>query len=83
MHTSAHSIAIVLLYTHCKCYYATVSVDDTGAVSLDGQKLLNLAVLVTAGLWMTHSILTVDADIWRGWTWQEVLLRLPYDNWGM
>jgi hypothetical protein len=52
-------------------------------VSAHGQKLLNLAVLLTAGLWMITNILTVDADIWRGWTLQEVLLRLPYDNWGM
>jgi hypothetical protein len=23
----------------------------------------------------------VDMDLWRGWTWQEILLRIPYDNW--
>jgi protein Mpv17 len=56
--------------------------DQSGKVSLDGQKTLNLMVLLLAGAWLLHSILTVDASISRGWTWQEAMLRVPYDNWG-
>ncbi|KAG5192399.1 hypothetical protein JKP88DRAFT_351915 [Tribonema minus] len=54
----------------------------TGKVSLDGQKLLNLGVLLCAALWIAHTVITVDHAIWRGWTWQEIAMRLPYDNWG-
>jgi protein Mpv17 len=39
-----------------------------------------LLIASTAGL-LTAAALTVDSDHWRGWTWFEVLTRLPLDNW--
>ncbi|CAM9932650.1 unnamed protein product, partial [Phaeothamnion confervicola] len=30
---------------------------------------------------MLTTLLTVDHNIWRGWTWQEVAMRIPYDSW--
>ncbi|CAN0293361.1 unnamed protein product [Ectocarpus sp. 12 AP-2014] len=52
-----------------------------GRIVPDGDGLLNLCILVFSGLWIVHSIVTVDATMWRGWTLQETLIRLPWDNW--
>lgn len=42
---------------------------------LNGGVIAALAVLVLG------KVVTVDMDLWRGWTWGEVLLRVPADNW--
>ncbi|CAM9467187.1 unnamed protein product [Ectocarpus sp. 8 AP-2014] len=52
-----------------------------GRIVPDGDGLLNLCILLFSGLWIVHSIVTVDATMWRGWTLQETLIRLPWDNW--
>lgn len=45
------------------------------------KKWLNLVLLVAAGVYGTSLLVTVDMDNWRGWTLQEIMLRIPYDNW--
>ncbi|CAM9449305.1 unnamed protein product [Scytosiphon promiscuus] len=54
---------------------------SNGEMVVSGQGLLNLCILVFSGLWAIHSVVTVDAGMWRGWTLQETLMRLPWDNW--
>ncbi|CAN0085558.1 unnamed protein product [Pylaiella littoralis] len=52
-----------------------------GRIVMNADGLLNLCILVFTGLWAVHSVVTVDAGSWRGWTLQETLMRLPWDNW--
>lgn len=41
------------------------------------KKWLNLVLLVAAGVYGTSLLITVDMDNWRGWTLQEIMLRIP------
>jgi len=41
------------------------------------KKWLNLVLLVAAGVYGTSLLVTVDMDNWRGWTLQEIMLRIP------
>jgi len=41
------------------------------------KKWLNLVLLVAAGVYGTSLLVTVDMDNWRGWTLQEITLRIP------
>lgn len=40
-------------------------------------KWLNLMLLVGAGVYATSLLVTVDMEHWRGWTLQEIFLRIP------
>ena len=42
---------------------------------------LNFAGLAVVVLAVVVKLLTVDAEISRGWTWFEIVSRLPSDNW--
>lgn len=41
------------------------------------KKWLNLVLLVAAGVYGFSLLVTVDMDNWRGWTLQEIMLRIP------
>eukprot|EP00903_Cladosiphon_okamuranus_P010341 g9784.t1 len=41
---------------------------------------LNAAVIFLFAAFAAYKVATVDGDIARGWTWYEVLLRVPGDN---
>jgi hypothetical protein len=45
------------------------------------EPLFNLAVIVASVAFVVNLLVTIDADVWRGWTWEEVLLRVPGDSW--
>lgn len=45
------------------------------------RKWVNLSILAVLGAAGVGLFVTVDSEVWRGWTWQEILLRIPYDNW--
>lgn len=45
------------------------------------RKWVNLSILAVLGAAAVGLFVTVDSEVWRGWTWQEILLRIPYDNW--
>ncbi|CAM9564066.1 unnamed protein product [Chrysoparadoxa australica] len=55
---------------------------QSGRLELDASKLVNLVMLTAAGGYALHSIATADSDVWRGWSTNEILLRIPYANWG-
>ncbi len=40
-------------------------------------KWTNLVVVVGAGIYALSLLVTVDMDNWRGWTLQEIMLRIP------
>ncbi|CEM24033.1 unnamed protein product [Vitrella brassicaformis CCMP3155] len=41
----------------------------------------NVAVLAAVAAYIFLQFSTVDSDIWRGWSFEEVLYRLPLANW--
>lgn len=69
----------------CACAASTAQHETTGGWlkrnDVRADQVANLLLIAsTAGL-LTAAALTVDSDHWRGWTWFEVLVRLPFDNW--
>jgi len=44
-------------------------------------KLWNAVLLASSFFFVLYTILNVDADFSRGWSFQETMQRLPYDNW--
>ena len=45
------------------------------------QKLLNAVLLILSFGWALYTILKVDEGMTRGWTQQEIMMRIPIDNW--
>ena len=45
------------------------------------RRLLNFFLLFSSFSYVLYTILTIDAGSSRGWTLQESLYRMPYDNW--
>ena len=41
---------------------------------------VNIAVVASVGFGAFYEIVEVDSDIWKGWTWFEVLHYIPRDN---
>lgn len=58
---------------------------ETGRIAVSGQgspqRLANLVLVFGIVCFAANSIIMVDRELWRGWTWQEVLLRMPAANW--
>ncbi len=44
-------------------------------------KTLNAILLAASFGWAIYTILKVDAGMTRGWTQQEIMMRIPIDNW--
>jgi len=40
-------------------------------------KWRNLVLLIAAAVYATSILITVDMESWRGWTIQEIMLRIP------
>mmetsp|Transcript_26737 Transcript_26737/g.83753 ORF Transcript_26737/g.83753 Transcript_26737/m.83753 type:complete len:366 (-) Transcript_26737:1882-2979(-) len=49
--------------------------------SHDSRVVVNLVLVAAAVSAAAFALFTVDSDLWRGWTWDEVILRLLPDNW--
>ena len=45
------------------------------------QRLLNLFLLFSCFSYALYTVVTIDSETSRGWTLQESLYRMPYDNW--
>ena len=45
------------------------------------QKTINALVLLVCFGFSIYTVLTVDHEITRGWTQQEIAMRIPLDNW--
>jgi protein Mpv17 len=43
--------------------------------------VVNLFLVLFAASAAAHKILTVDQDVWTGWSYFEILRRVPVDNW--
>ena len=43
---------------------------------------INAGFVAFVSFFIIAKILTVDFESWRGWTWEEIFLRVPVDNWG-
>lgn len=43
--------------------------------------LINEALLIAVLALTAYAVLTVDSDAWRGWYPNEILYRVPLDNW--
>jgi protein Mpv17 len=58
------------------------NVDFQGLV-IDGssQKLFNAVILILCFGFSLYTVLSVDNEITRGWTQQEIAMRIPLDNW--
>lgn len=73
-------------YSNRKCFFCSILHSGAESTCLyhaprRADEAVNfLLIAATAGL-LTGMMLTVDSDHWRGWTWIEVLKRLPLDNW--
>ena len=50
-------------------------------VPSDSQRAINAAILFTSFAYILLTVVTIDSGMARGWTFQEQLYRLPYDNW--
>lgn len=48
---------------------------------MDANAIFNTGVIVVAALAILDQIATVDTGITRGWTVEEMALRIPFDNW--
>jgi len=44
-------------------------------------KTLNAILLAASFGWAIYTILKVDSGMTRGWTQQEIMMRIPIDNW--
>jgi protein Mpv17 len=44
-------------------------------------KALNAILLAASFGWAIYTILKVDSGMTRGWTQQEIMMRIPIDNW--
>lgn len=45
------------------------------------QKVINAVVLIVSFGFALHTVLNIDHEITRGWTQQEIAMRVPLDNW--
>lgn len=67
---------------------SVVGIDDEWITQLQGmgreelvQKTINAVVLIVCFGFSIYTILSVDHEITRGWTQQEIAMRIPLDNW--
>jgi protein Mpv17 len=51
------------------------------ASSLDMNAIINISILLIVSLSVLNAVATVDAGITRGWTAEEMAVRIPIDNW--
>lgn len=51
------------------------------AEGVDTTKILNACLLILSLGWVLYTILGIDAGMTRGWTQQEIMMRIPVDNW--
>ena len=66
----------------------SVNMNDEWITELQGmsqeelvQKSINAFVLIVCFGFSIYTILSVDHEITRGWTQQEIAMRIPLDNW--
>jgi len=50
-------------------------------VKMDANSIINTVILALIGLAVLNQFATVDADVMRGWSAQEMAIRIPIDNW--
>lgn len=43
--------------------------------------IINTSILIIISIAVLNQVATVDADIMRGWTTEEMAVRIPVDNW--
>ena len=43
--------------------------------------VINEALLLAVLALTAYAVVTVDSEAWRGWYFQEILYRVPLDNW--
>lgn len=48
---------------------------------MDMNAIINTAVIVMIAVAVLNQVATVDADMMRGWSVEEMALRIPIDNW--
>lgn len=49
--------------------------------SVDKDALINTSIFIIAIATVVTTVLSVDVGITRGWTAEEIALRIPLDNW--
>merc|ERR1719409_1149015 len=54
---------------------------DGGDMQQVSNVLINEALLIAVLALTAYAVLTVDSDAWRGWYPNEILYRVPLDNW--
>ncbi|GMH61953.1 hypothetical protein TrVE_jg1148 [Triparma verrucosa] len=54
---------------------------DDPAPQTTTPQILNGFIIFSSFAYVLYTIITIDAGMTRGWTLQEQLVRLPYDNW--
>lgn len=48
---------------------------------MDVNAIINTAIIVLIAMAVLNQVATVDANLMRGWTAQEMAVRIPVDNW--
>ncbi|GAQ82674.1 hypothetical protein KFL_001190170 [Klebsormidium nitens] len=61
-----------------KWFWWTKSPEEESKV---GNCAVNAFLVLFAASAAAHKILTVDQDVWTGWSYFEILRRVPVDNW--
>lgn len=53
----------------------------TQVTSMNFNAFINIAILLAITVSVLNTVVTVDSEIMRGWTAEEMAVRIPLDNW--